>query len=333
MVIEQTLRQSRRGLRIRPLCQALGLKQRGYSKLLQRALTDFGAEESFGRAAARIKEHYRIDVCSAVIRRTTLRHGKAIVAVAQKIQAPAAKAIITQMDGSLIPVVQRRANAGDGRKHKTLLWREVRLCCARAQGQVNRVYGATLGTLESASWLWQETARKAGLSDQTYVHGVGDGAPWIVEKFNENFERQGNYLLDFYHLSEYLAAAGPAIVGQKKSRDWLRRQQGRLLNNQWGKVLRALERHQEPPSVRAEAAPVRSAYRYIDQRQEQLDFAGARQRAYPIGSGEIESAHRHVIQKRLKLPGSWWKETNAQVLLSLRTARSNNCWHTYWSQN
>ena len=39
----------------------------------------------------------------------------------------------------------------------------------------------------------------------------------------------------------------------------------------------------------------------------------ARERKLPIGSGEIESAHRHLVQKRLKLAGAWWKETNAQA--------------------
>ena len=327
------LRQRRRGLRLRPMCRALGVKPHGYSKRLQRALTDFGAEESFRRAAERLKEHYGISVGSTVIRQTTIRHGKAIAEVAQKLQSPPAPAIVTEIDGSLIPVVQRGASAGDGRKNKTLFWREVRLCCARAAGQVSRIYGATLGSLESVSAMWQETARQAGLTDKTYVHGVGDGAPWIVERFNENFQQQGKYLLDFYHISEYLAAAAVAIVGQKKTRAWLRRQQGRLLNNQWPKVLRALKGHIEPMDVAAESAPVRNAYRYLDERREYLDFAGARQRAYPIGSGEIESAHRHVIQKRLKLPGCWWKETNAEVLLNLRTARANHCWTTYWAQN
>jgi hypothetical protein len=30
----------------------------------------------------------------------------------------------------------------------------------------------------------------------------------------------------------------------------------------------------------------------------------------PIGSGEIESAHRYVIQNRLKIAGAWWKMEN-----------------------
>jgi hypothetical protein len=46
-------------------------------------------------------------------------------------------------------------------------------------------------------------------------------------------------------------------------------------------------------------APVRAAHRYLSGRRDQLDYAGARARGLPIGSGEIESGHRHVIQQRL----------------------------------
>lgn len=329
-MVEEVVRLGRRGARLRPFCQGLRIRHRDYSTKLQRAMTDFGAEESFKRASQRLKEHYGITVNSEAIRLHTLHHGKAI-AVIEPQTGLAARELVSEMDGSLIPVVQS-AKTGDKRKGKTLAWREVRVCCARAVGKDSRIYGATLGSVESCSLLWAQTARHAGLQSRTYVHAVGDGAPWILEKFKENFEQQGEYLLDFYHVSEYLAKAARLIVGNKKALDWVRRQQGRLLNNQPGKVLRSLSTHLEPITSQDET-PVRDAYRYLDQRKAHLDYQGARQRKLPIGSGEIESAHRHLIQKRLKLSGSWWKETNAQALITLRTARANLCWETYWSKN
>lgn len=327
---EQIVRLGRRGAAFRPFCQVAGISHRGYSKALQRAMTDFGAEESFARAASRVQEHYGMEVPAGAIRRITYAHGKAMMETGEKIKSPEARQMTTQMDGSMIPVVQAGTGA-DRRKNKTLLWREVRLCCARADGQTQTLYGATLGSVENASWLWGQTAQRAGLTERTYVHGVGDGAPWIVERFGENFGRQGKYLLDFYHLSEYLAAAAPIVAGEKKARTWLRCQQGRLLNNQWSKVLRSLRDHQEPKGQKE--TPVRAAYRYVEERTEHLDYLGARKKGLDIGSGEIESGHRHVIQQRLKLAGSWWKETNAQRMFNLRTARENNYWSTYWSRN
>lgn len=329
-VEEEVLRLGRRGVRWRPFSQALGIRHRDYSMRLQRAMTDFGAEESFQCASQRLKEHYGIVVNSEAIRRYSYQHGKAIAAIEPKANAPVPE-VVTEMDGSLIPVVQP-AQTGDKRKGKTLAWREVRVCCARAVGKQSRLYGATLGSLESCSLLWEQTARHAGVGPKTQVHGVGDGAPWILEKFKENFQAQGEYLVDFYHVSEYLAAAGRVIAGEKKALAWVRRQQGRLLNNQLSKVLRSLSPHLEPQNSTQET-PVRDAWRYLDQRSANLDYQRARQRKLPIGSGEIESAHRHLIQKRLKLPGSWWKETNAQALITLRTARANHCWESYWNKN
>jgi hypothetical protein len=50
----------------------------------------------------------------------------------------------------------------------------------------------------------------------------------------------------------------------------------------------------------------------------------------PIGSGEIESAHRYVIQQRLKLSACWWKLENAMTMLALRVLRANGDWDSYW---
>jgi hypothetical protein len=330
VIIEEVLRLGRRGPRLRPFCQSAGLKPRASSRALQRALTDFGAEESFARAATRVREHYGIEVGASSVRACTLKHGRSILKVAEKMQLPSARAIITQIDGSLIPVVESARGAEDRRKKKKLFWREVRLCSARPMGKAQSLYGATLGSVEVSAALWRETAQRAGLTDRTYVHGVGDGAPWILQKFQENFPG-GRFLLDFYHLSEYLGKAAVAIGGERKARHWLRRQQGRLLQNQWRKVLRALQGHLEQPDTPADAAPVRNAYRYISERSEHLDYATAARDDYPIGSGEIESGHRHVVQQRLKLPGAWWSQTNAEPMLNLRTARSNGLWTHYWN--
>ena len=151
-----------------------------------------------------------------------------------------------------------------------------------------------------------------------------------MAKFQENFGAQGRYLLDFYHVSEYLAAAAQ-VIKPKHPQRWRQRQQGRLLENKVAGVLRALQAHRE--AAPAAEQPVNAAYQYLHKRRAHLDYAGARCAGRPIGSGEIESGHRHVIQQRLKLAGCWWKETHAQAMLNLRVARANHLWNAYWSKN
>jgi hypothetical protein len=190
------------------------------SRRLQRVLVDFGAESAFAPASHRVREHYGIEMPVSAVRDCTLRHGKAIAVVAEEIKPRRnAKTIVTEMDGSMVPIVQA-GSGSDGRKGKTVFWREARLCCARSAQEVEPVYGVTLGTVELAGWLWRQTAQLAGWESKTFVHGVGDGASWIVDKFEENFGEQGNYLIDFYHVSEYLSAAAQKVAYPGKEQQW-----------------------------------------------------------------------------------------------------------------
>jgi hypothetical protein len=294
---------------------------------LQRALVDFGAEESFARAAQRVREHYGMEVSVGAVRRTTYEHAGACAAQPKAVAAAKAARLITEMDGSMIPIVQTpRGPAPDKRRKRTVLWRESRLCLALPQGSASPVYGVTLGSAQVAGELWRQTAAAAGLGPQTQVHGVGDGAPWIVEQFEAHFGMQGSYLLDFYHVSEYLAAAAPSA--QPTGR-WLHRQQEHLRHNRLRPVLQSLSRRLETPG--AAAQPVRAAHRYLLERRPHLDYAGALARELPIGSGAIESGHRHVVQKRLKIAGAWWKEANAEAMLNLRACRASSRWNSYWA--
>jgi hypothetical protein len=45
-----------------------------------------------------------------------------------------------------------------------------------------------------------------------------------------------------------------------------------------------------------------------------------------IGSGAIESAHRTVVQKRMKQSGQRWSNKGAQNMLNLRVLTMNKQW-------
>jgi hypothetical protein len=237
----------------------------------------------------------------------------------------------------MLPMVKTQTGPElDGRKGKELFWREARLCLARPLEAVAGVYGATFGTVQIAGLLWRQVAAGAGLGSQTRVHGLGDGATWIVKSFQEQFgtgpDARATYTVDFHHVSDYLAAAAKSAAPER-NKDWLHQQQERLRQNKVSEVLRALEPHLEPkqPQEREEA-PVRSAHGYIDERQQYMDYAGALATGLPIGSGEVEGGHRHVLQKRLKIAGDWWLEGNAERMLQLRTVRANGDWNKYWTE-
>ena len=143
---------------------------------MQRAMVDFGAEESFAAAAKSIGEHYGLEVSVGRVRQHTLKHGGQLSAMKVPLPKVLAGTVVTQLDGSMIPIVEVAPQSADQRKGKELLWREVRLCLAREKESASAVYGATLSTVGVAGELWRQTAQAAGTGPHTQVHGVGDGA-------------------------------------------------------------------------------------------------------------------------------------------------------------
>jgi hypothetical protein len=57
-----------------------------------------------------------------------------------------------------------------------------------------------------------------------------------------------------------------------------------------------------------------------------MNYAEARRRKFPIGSGVIESTVRRVVNLRLKGASVYWKESNAEDMLLLRCLYKANRW-------
>jgi hypothetical protein len=201
-----------------------------------------------------------------------------------------------------------------------------------APGSVTPKFAATFGRrVEESGYALRACAIAAGFGTNTQLHGVGDGAPWIAEQFTTTFGPQASYLVEFYHVCDYLAEAA-TICAPDAPQAWIETQKQRLKNNEGTEVLSQLYDSVEAEDVANDHAPVRACVRYVSNRRQYLDYKGALEKGLPIGSGEVESAHRYIIQHRLKLPGAWWKAENVEPMLALRVVRANEDWDTYWGQ-
>jgi hypothetical protein len=315
---------------------------RGYSLGLQRAVTDFGADVAFGKVPQKLKEHYGIEVPSSTAQTITKQHAarmKQQQAVLERLPRGGVEQLIGELDGSMLPIVSIGPRADktaprDGRKRRELSWREARLSLVRTPEKVKGRYAATMGGPAAAGELFVDSVIRVGGGQRTKLHCVGDGAPWIAKQLKQRLGAQADYLIDFYHLSEYLSGAAEVIAGPDK-REWLRTQQQRLKGNEVSAVLDELRAYQSlspPTTSEPDPDPVQACRQYLENRLGYLDYAGALKAGLPIGSGEVESGHRSVIQARLKLAGAWWKEETAESMLALRTLRANDQWESYWRE-
>jgi hypothetical protein len=319
---------------LRPLPGRLGVRPRGRSRRLQRVLTDFGCEHSFARAAQSVREHYGFDIGATAVRAATLHHAhRAQAALEQEYKEPfrllpsqGTAHVIAQADGTMICTVA----PGPRKDRRPREWKEMRLVAAQAKDSATTTYAATFGSVEETGRRWGHCTRQAGWGLNSQVHAVGDGADWIRLQSREVFRDQGTFLCDFYHVSQYLGAAAPTCRPNHPD-SWRRTQQKRLKRGAIGKVMEALEPHVEAETIVEEEAPVRNGHRYLKNRLESLDYPRALALGLPIGSGMIESGHRHVLHSRLKKAGAAWLVSSADQIAHLRVLRANQQWESFWN--
>ena len=307
---------------------------RGRSRRLERVLTDFGSEQAFARAAQSVQEHYGFELGASAVRVTTLRHAQR---ARQQLQAQYAQPfrvlpalgqehVIAQADGTMICTVAPGPKQGK----RPRSWQEMRLVAAQAKDSTTTVYGATFGSVAETGQRWGHCARAAGWGQNTQIHTQGDGAEWIWLQSQEVFGTQATFLCDFFHVSEYLGAAAPTCRPAQPDA-WRRTQQQRLRRGALPKVMAALADHVEPVGTPEAEAPVRNGHRYLTNRKDCLDYPRALNLGLPIGSGMIESGHRHVLQARLKKAGTAWLHEHADQVAHLRVLRANRQWESLWN--
>ena len=305
---------------------------------MQRRITDFAADGSFAVVNQKMKEHYGVEVPESSARAIALNHAcsmkKQADASLEQEPGPAGESrqLIGEMDGSFVPIVRFDENAeGDKRKTRKTDWQEVKLCLAYEQGRQGKRYEVTLGDVDEAGKRWLSCAIKQGLNQQSKIHCVSDGARWIESQAKRVFGEQSSFLVDYYHLSEYLANGAKDCVGsdEVQQKRWTVQQQERMKRGDIETVLAELEPFRNK-QLGKKANPAEACHRYIRNREGQFDYRAAEAANLPIGSGEIESSNRAVVQKRLKVPGAWWLPSNVAVMLELLAMRANSEWEDYW---
>ena len=319
---------------VRLLPEAIGVKPRGRSIRLQRVLTDFGCEHSFGQAAARVLEHYGFEISASAVRQTTLAHAQRAAKQLEEeyrepfrlLPAVGAEHVIAEADGTMICTVA----PGKRKGKKPRDWKEIRLTAAQGQGKKETIYAATFGDVDEVGRRWGHCARSAGWGFNSEIHALGDGAEWIRLQAKEVFGKQGRFTCDFFHVSEYLGQAAGSCNAKAPDR-WRRTQQARLKRGASERVIGALAECLEPKTTPDEQAPVRNGHRYLTNRIDCLDYPRALKLGLPIGSGMIESGHRHVLQARLKKAGAAWLIEHADRIANLRALRANGRWLSLWN--
>ncbi len=167
-------------------------------------------------------------------------------------------------------------------------------------------------------------ALRRGLGRARRVLVIADGAVWIwnlvKERFPEAIQR-----LDLFHAGQHLWAAAQALHGPgEEARRWVEPLLEQLQEGRPQRVIQkleeALEGLKETP-----AAHLQKEIAYFKNHENRMDYAQARERGEPCGSGAVESTCRQY-QCRFKRTGQFWTKEGDEALLSVETFWRNDRW-------
>ncbi|GHH95777.1 hypothetical protein GCM10017779_62340 [Streptomyces capillispiralis] len=82
------------------------------------------------------------------------------------------------------------------------------------------------------------------------------------------------------------------------------------------------------PATRRDA--VTTCARYLTGHRDQLHYDTALKNGWPIATGAVEGACRHVIADRLDITGARWGLVGAEAVLQLRALITNGDFEDYW---
>lgn len=152
---------------------------------------------------------------------------------------------------------------------------------------------------------------------------ISDGATWIRNWIEDHFDHAVS-ILDYYHASEYLHEFAKSHFKEDAQRAcWIATQKDLLLSSKVEAVIANMEELEAGKSTTGQ-----KVINYYKNNQYRMDYKGYKQMGVGIiGSGAIESAHRTVIQKRMKLSGQRWSKKGAQHMLNLRVVKMNDQWN------
>jgi hypothetical protein len=153
---------------------------------------------------------------------------------------------------------------------------------------------------------------------------IADGAKWIWN-WADDFYPEATQILDFYHAKEHLCEFAVNYFKESTLRsEWIDEQCRTMLEEDTQKVIGVLKDLPMSPTKKIEQQKEK-LINYYQKNSKRMRYSAYIKKGLLIGSGAIESAHRNVLQQRMKLSGQHWTKKGFQQISNLRVAyKSNN---------
>jgi hypothetical protein len=164
-----------------------------------------------------------------------------------------------------------------------------------------------------------------------------DGAPHQIDLINAEAAARNvtvHIIIDIIHVLEYAWTAAHALhaTGDKTIQTWVARLGRTILAGDSDKAAAAITQAAEQAGIAAgKNKGIDDAVAYLTNKADYLHYDTALAAGWPIATGIIEGACRHLVKDRLDITGARWGLAGAEAVLKLRALRSNGDFDTYWA--
>jgi hypothetical protein len=182
---------------------------------------------------------------------------------------------------------------------------------------------------------FDEAARRDPTSQRTWVVLV-DGNRTQIDAIRAEASRRGvnvHIVLDFIHVVEYLwkAAWSFFYTGDPAAETWVAEQAHAILQGKAAQVAAGIRRRATRFGYSTtERAGADTCADYLTAKKPYLAYHTALTSGWPIATGVIEGACRHLVKDRMDITGARWSLTGAEAILRLRALVSNGDFEEYW---
>ena len=144
-------------------------------------------------------------------------------------------------------------------------------------------------------------------------------------------------LVDYLHVAGYVWDAAKALfctdttAGMTLARTWVHERSRMILHGRALEVAdRIRTRVRDSKLTTAQRKSALEAATYLTNKAPHLDYPTALARGWPIATGVIEGACRHLVQDRMDITGARWGLDTAQAVLTLRAIATTGDLARYW---
>jgi hypothetical protein len=144
---------------------------------------------------------------------------------------------------------------------------------------------------------------------------------------------QVTIVIDFIHVAEYAWKAAWSFFdkGDPDAEDWVAAQLRKILHGKSAQVAAGIRRRATSFEYsQAERAGADECARYLRNKAAYLDYASALTKGWPIATGIVEGACRHIVKDRMDITGARWGLEGAEAILKLRALIANGDFEKYW---